>query len=416
MKRNLYAGIDVGSSSVRVGLLDDNGVLIDTYSEPITYYVNKENPSFVTQSSDEVWNATLKCLGILKNSIKESGYELVSVGCCATCSMVVMRNTTDGLVPYPVNYASDDENQNIVFWMDRRAQEQADFINNKLKHDKVLDKQGGAFIAEMGIPKVKYLIEHIPKEDIDDIVFFDLHDFISYKLGGSKTNNNFEINISNTKSQIALDGELKGWSSRFFKLIGLEQLAKDNFKAIGRVERNSNYTGFLGVPLAGTKIGKHENCTIGHGVIDSYGSWLASSGKSIEGTLTMVAGTSTCFIIGHTSNETVPGIWGPFEGIFSEYLVSTAGQSATGLLFQRLFESHPAFTQIQNHTGDDVFEIIEDKIKTIELETGKSIHFLTKNMHLYGDLLGNRTPYCDSGMRGVFYGESADTSLNDFIM
>lgn len=407
-----YAGCDVGSTEVRVGLLNEQGELQLHTSEPISYHHSQIDSRFVTQSSTQIWAAFEKCWITLGSQVPRNSIK--SIAFAATCSMVVMKQIDDELVPYPADYGFQDHDQNVVFWMDSRASEEAKKINNILRDDQVLKYYGGSFISEMGVPKVKYLIDHIPQQVLKDIVFFDLHDFLAFMFaqGGYCINTDFVA--SNSLSQRALDGGLKGWSASFLSKIGLDHLGKDGFKAIGKVEPTAAKH-YSTIPLAGAAIAKSRSVSISQGVIDSYAGWIGSCGKDVQNSLTMVAGTSTCYLIGHKSINTIKGIWGPYEGIFPDLYASEGGQSTTGKLLEHLFVTHPAYSKLLE-LGDDVYKSLDDLIIKLEKESGESIHLVAKYCHFYGDLSGNRTPYGDSSMRGVFFGESVDTSINDLVL
>src|SRR3989442_1097634 len=53
--RQAFIGIDVGTSSARAGVFDENGVLLATARHPITVW--HEAGSVVEQSSSEIWSA-----------------------------------------------------------------------------------------------------------------------------------------------------------------------------------------------------------------------------------------------------------------------------------------------------------------------------------------------------------------------
>ncbi|CCH42169.1 Glycerol kinase [Wickerhamomyces ciferrii] len=409
-----HVGVDVGSSSIRVAFTDSNGVIVAVDSENLDYTQSLENPKFVTQSSEQILQGYDRCINRINDQLKDEEFKLVSIGVAATCSMVVMERTIDGLVPYPVDYGFKDSKQNIVFWMDSRAEKETKDINDSLKGDKLLNYHGGAFIEEMGLPKIKWLIDNIPNQDLEDIVFFELYDFITFKL--SKASNistgTQDLKTSDTGYHIAMDGSIKGWDLDLLKRLDLDILSNGNFKAIGRLESSYTKT-YLPIPDAGSLVYiTEENLAIGHGVIDCYAGWIASCGKKIQNTLTMIAGTSTCFLVAHNNPSPSPGIWGPYNTLISELQVSEGGQSTTGKLIEHLFETHPAFKQIES----DPFTLLEDRLTILEAVTGESAHFKNKDNFLYGDLSGNRTPYADGSMRGVFIGESTDISLNDLTL
>lgn len=411
--RELYAGVDVGSTAVRIGLLDAQGELKYVEFSKIRYHVDERDDTFVTQSSRDIAAGMDICLARLQGRL-ETDEMIVSIACAATCSLAAFKKNGDDLVPVSVKREFDDNDQNVVFWMDSRARKQAQEINSILKDNKLLDYYGGSFIPEMAIPEVKYLIDNMPS--LEDIVFMDLHNYLTYRLLHKDGEYSDSITVSNSDTQRSIDGELQGWNADFLRTIGLGTLTVNNFQALYTAKKQTEDIGFHELPLAGSRIGTtRNNIVVSQGIIDSYAGWIGASSSNIENTLTMVAGTSTCFIIGHGSKEvTIRGVWGPYEGIISGLYVSEAGQSTTGKLIEHLFETHPAFPALSKY--NNAFDGLEIEIAKLENDQGENIHFITKYIYNYGELSGNRTPYGDSSMRGVFFGESVDTSVNDLVI
>lgn len=397
---SFYAGVDVGSTAVRVGLLDVDNVLRYVESFPIEYHSDNK---FFTQSTNQIVDGLHHCIDKLKTKGR-----ILSIACSATCSIAVFKKDKIGsLIPYSVQKDLKDNDQNVVFWMDSRAVKETLELNYTLKDDDVLKFYGGSLIEEMAIPKVKYLVDNLPAEDLKDLVFLDLHDYLTKVVSDGQL---FPYKSSNFETKRSIDCELRGWSSSFLTKIGLDQLCLNSFQALGS---NSNAE-IHDLPLAGTKLCSSSNGIVSQGVIDSYAGWIGSSTRSFEDCLVMVAGTSTCFIIAHKmKNATIKGIWGPFEGLLPDLYVSEGGQSTTGKLIEHLFETHPAF---KGFDSNNIFDDIENHLAILESENAENIHIIAKNIHTYGDLSGNRTPFGDGSMRGVFFGESVDTSKNDFVL
>ena len=62
-----FLGVDVGTSSVRVGLFGTKGQLVDSKSEPIKIF--NIRPDFYEQSSEDIWNAVCLCI---KNIVSDN--------------------------------------------------------------------------------------------------------------------------------------------------------------------------------------------------------------------------------------------------------------------------------------------------------------------------------------------------------
>ena len=74
----LFAGIDVGTGSVRVGLFDEKGRLIRRASHPIRIWHNhssQNSSARIEQSTDDIWDAVCVAMRIVvsgKNKFENS--------------------------------------------------------------------------------------------------------------------------------------------------------------------------------------------------------------------------------------------------------------------------------------------------------------------------------------------------------
>ena len=83
-----FVGIDVGTSSARAGIFDENGSLLATARHPITVW--HEAGSVVEQSSSEIWAA---CAASVRAAMAEAALPasaIKGIGFDATCSLVVV--------------------------------------------------------------------------------------------------------------------------------------------------------------------------------------------------------------------------------------------------------------------------------------------------------------------------------------
>lgn len=390
-------GIDLGSTAVRVGLFNFNDdTVINITREPVPFYFDDDPTNLwqYTQDSEEIMNAIYKCF----EKLSLDTYEVKSCGVSATCSMAVFMREGEKLIPF--NSSSNDGTKNVVFWMDSSAIKNSQELNKKCPAY-IRSFMGGNFIPEMGVPKLKRLTDHLTdarQTTHYSLELFDLHRYIGYELA-EKYNWNYEkiLNTPNT-NEIGNDGELAGWSSSFYE--GILKLPANVVIGPLRVQPEKFQNGAI----------KIASC------IDCYSSWFSLCSSDLPHSLFVVGGTSTCYVYASSSlKSTIPGVWGPFTDIMSPYSVYETGQSCTGRLIEYLFETHPASSGIPRQNWPDLLKKIEHEIVCIENETQESVHFKTKNMFLYGDLQGNRTPYADPDMSGMFIGETTDTSFKNLV-
>src|SRR6266481_4339358 len=218
--RQAFIGIDVGTSSARAGVFDENGVLLATARHPITVW--HEAGSVVEQSSSEIWSA---CAASVRAAMGEAAIPPSAVkglGFDATCSLVVLDAAAD---PLTVS-ASGDERRNVIVWMDHRAIAEARQVNDT--HDDVLRYVGGSISPEMEIPKLLWLKRHLPSTYQAAGHFFDLADYLSFRATGSTARS--MCTLACKWNYLAHE---RRWSGSYFERVGLGDLAADEYAKIG---------------------------------------------------------------------------------------------------------------------------------------------------------------------------------------
>src|SRR5882762_6121140 len=121
--RQAFIGIDVGTSSARAGIFDENGTLLATARHSITVW--HEAGSVAEQSSAEIWAA---CATSVRAAMAEAALPVSAikgVGFDATCSLVVVDAAGN---PLSIS-SSGDVTRNVIVWMDHRAMDEAHRVN-----------------------------------------------------------------------------------------------------------------------------------------------------------------------------------------------------------------------------------------------------------------------------------------------
>src|SRR5689334_20726564 len=116
-------GVDVGTGSARAGLFDTQGCLLASAVEPIQTW--KPRPDFVEQSSEDIWHAIGKTIRQVLQHAGIASEQVVGISFDATCSLVVLDQQDQ-----PLSVALEgDPQRNIIVWMDHRALEETEAIN-----------------------------------------------------------------------------------------------------------------------------------------------------------------------------------------------------------------------------------------------------------------------------------------------
>lgn len=432
-----YIGVDVGTGSARACIIDDSGEILSVHSKDISKWEPKV--SYFNQSSTQIWDSICWCTQKIIQESKVDPKQIRGIGFDATCSLVVLNEKSDKPVGVGPDFNNSD--QNIILWMDHRAEDQTNAINST-GHN-LLRYVGGKMSIEMEMPKVKWLKENMPKGMFNDCKFYDLADFLTHRATGSETRSFCSVVCKQGYVPVGIDGSVKGWSADFLNEINLPELVEDNFRRIGGVKgQNGQYLsaghqiGHLS-ETAAKELGLTTDVAVGSGVIDAYAGWIGTVAAKtslladedireddislLENRLAAVAGTSTCHLVMSKDPIFVPGVWGPYRDVLiPDYWLAEGGQSTTGELLKFVVTSHPASAELKEKAtakGESVFEYLNNRLDQLRaLENAPSIAYLAKHLFFYGDFYGNRSPIADPHMRGSIIGQDMDTSLDNLAI
>ncbi|KAG7886647.1 hypothetical protein KL938_000300 [Ogataea parapolymorpha] len=440
-----YVGVDVGTGSARAAVVDQTGAILGLAERPITR--NELKANFITQSSTEIWDAICYCV---KTAISQSHVDpadVLGIGFDATCSLVAINEKTDEPMAVGPDFADDLEN--IILWMDHRAEVEVNEIN--ATHDECLKYVGGKMSIEMELPKMKWLKNHMPKDSNGESLFkqckfYDLADFLTHKATGSETRS-FCSTVC--KQGYIPEGitNRNGWSSEFLTEIDLPELVEDNFRRLGGVDGVNGKFLSAGETVgslterAAEQLGLTTDCYVGSGVIDAYAGWIGTVAAQTEtpiadlveqdknnkgmakakGRLAAVAGTSTCHICLDDKPIFVDGVWGPYRDVMAKgFWLAEGGQSCTGALLAHVLSTHPAYMELgvaSEASGTSRFDFLNSRLEQLKKSTKeRSVVALAKNLFFYGDFHGNRSPIADPQMRASIIGQSMDTSLDSLAV
>ncbi|KAG7840534.1 hypothetical protein KL942_002485 [Ogataea angusta] len=440
-----YVGVDVGTGSARAAVVDQTGAILGLAERPITR--NELKANFITQSSTEIWDAICYCV---KTAISQSHVDpadVLGIGFDATCSLVAINEKTDEPMGVGPDFA--DHLENIILWMDHRAEVEVNEIN--ATHDECLKYVGGKMSIEMELPKMKWLKNHMPKDSNGESLFkqckfYDLADFLTHKATGSETRS-FCSTVC--KQGYIPEGitNRNGWSSEFLNKIDLPELVEDNFRRLGGVDGVNGKFLSAGETVgsltekAAEQLGLTTDCYVGSGVIDAYAGWIGTVAAQTEtpiadlveqdknnkgmakakGRLAAVAGTSTCHICLDEKPIFVDGVWGPYRDVMAKgFWLAEGGQSCTGALLAHVLSTHPAYMELgvaSEASGTSRFDFLNSRLEQLKKSTKeRSVVALAKNLFFYGDFHGNRSPIADPQMRASIIGQSMDTSLDSLAV
>jgi len=187
-------GIDLGTSSVKVIVIDENGKVVLSKSK--NYQINRPQKDFVEQNPEEWWSKT-------KEALKQAFKELKDDRQKVNISCIGISGQMHGLTTF-------DKNNNLIgpaiIWADNRSKEEVKFIKDKL-NDNELKLLANPIVTSFTASKLLWL-KNNRKNDWDKLNKILLpKDYIAYKLTGK-----FITDKSDASGTLLFDIEKGVWS------------------------------------------------------------------------------------------------------------------------------------------------------------------------------------------------------------
>jgi D-ribulokinase len=411
MTRPYFIGVDVGTGSARAGVFDASGQCFGVGKKDILIF--QDSGEIVEQSAADIWTSV--CYAIRTAVIKANIdiFDIAGIGFDATCSLVVV---TESGTPLPVG-ESGNADRNIIVWMDHRATDQSKRIN-ATKHD-VLKYVGGQISPEMETPKLLWLKEKKPDVYAAAGHFFDLTDYLTWRSTGDTARS-----ICTVTCKWTYLAHEKRWDASYFRQIGLEDLADEDFKRIGQVIVEPGTA--LGSGLtdkAAQDLGLRAGTPVAAGLIDAHAGGVGTLGAGGEGgtaetRMGYVFGTSACTMSSTSEPAFVPGVWGPYYSAMIPGLwLNEGGQSAAGAAIAHLLTFHPASSeasQLANAADQSLPDFLVSQAARACPSMSDAID-LAGSIIVVPEFIGNRSPFADPDSKAIIAGLGFEHDLASLL-
>lgn len=444
--RFYYIGVDVGTGSARAALVDNDGNILAESTHATQTFRLESDARIFEQSTTDIWSQIKLAITQVVAASKVDPSLIKGVGFDATCSLAVTDFDGNPIAVTPqsptTSFNWGPGERNVILWADHRAEAEAALINST--GSKVLNYVGKTMSLEMEIPKILWLKKHMPAELFEQCMFFDLPDYLTYKATGSLARSNCSLVCKCSYVPPGVDGSELGWQPEFFEQIGLGELVKNDFQQLGGVPGRNGIVLTAGQPVGdglsadvATELGLAPGIAVGSALIDAYAGWVGTVAApatnpvdesknspsliSSQNRLAAIAGTSTCYCVQSPDGILVDGVWGPYKhAVFPGLWMNEGGQSSTGQLIDFIIDTHPAAPSLRtlaSETNRSPFVVLHDKIDSLASEASLAhASLLTKDLFIYPDFHGNRSPLADSKMKGMITGLKLDRSLADLAL
>ena len=201
---NFLIGIDVGTSSLKTLLLDEEGTVVESAGESYPFHTPK--PLWSEQDPAHWWKAT--CLSIKR--VMEAGNvspeAIAGIGLTGQMHGLVLLDREDRVL------------RPCILWNDQRTAKQCADITRKVGADRILQLTGNPVLPGFTAPKIAWVQENEPEVFAQAARFLLPKDYVRFLLSGEHFSD-----VSDASGTSLLDVGRRAWSEEMCQAIGLKK-------------------------------------------------------------------------------------------------------------------------------------------------------------------------------------------------
>ena len=197
---NYYIGCDLGTSSMKLLLTDENGNIFNSVSAD--YPVSYPCPGWSEQSADLWWEALISLVPQLI-----AGFDSTLV------RAIGIAGQMHGLVALD---AMGKPIRPVILWNDGRSEHEVEYLNNTVGTAALIESTGNIAYAGFTLPKILWMRENEPHLFAKIKKIMLPKDYLNYKLTGT-----FATDFSDASGTLLLDVKNKCWSKPMLQIAGI---------------------------------------------------------------------------------------------------------------------------------------------------------------------------------------------------
>ncbi|MGL5355535.1 MAG: xylulokinase [Cetobacterium sp.] len=361
----MYIGIDLGTSAVKLLLMDSTGKVIKTVSKEYPLLFPEEN--WIEQNPDEWIEKSFEAIKEFSNEEKSS---VKGISFSGQMHGSVFLNSEDKVI------------RPALLWCDQRTVEECNYLNNKFgKH--LIELTGNIALTGFTAPKILWLKNNEP-ENFKFIKKIMLpKDYLAFKLSGV-----FSTDVSDASGTLLLNVKDRTWSKEILNEIGiteneLPQLF-ESYEVVGTI-----------LPNIAKDLGLKNDVKIVAGGGDQA---VGATGVGVveDGILSVALGTSGV-VFANSSSYSVDE-----NARLHSFCHANGGYHQMGVMLSAAGSLKWLTENIYN--SNDYATIVEKEATKAKLDD---------NLFFLPYLTGERTPHNDPDARGSFIGLNIQHSRQD---
>lgn len=237
----LYIGIDLGTSAVKLLLMDSDGKIVNIVSREYPLYF--PHPGWSEQKPEDWYAQTMDGIKELIKDVDKSQVAGISFG--GQMHGLVILDKEDNVI------------RPAILWNDGRTTEETGYLNNVIGKEKLSEYTANIAFAGFTAPKILWVKNKEPENFAKIAKIMLPKDYIAYKLTGIHC-----TDVSDASGMLLFDVKNRKWSKEMCDICGISeaQLAKcyESYEAVGTV-----------LPQIAAELGIPESCKVAAGAGDN---------------------------------------------------------------------------------------------------------------------------------------------------
>ena len=363
----LYIGVDLGTSAVKLLLMEGNGRIVNIVSKEYPLYF--PHPGWSEQNPADWWKNVVE--GIRELTANADKTQVAGISFGGQMHGLVILDSEDNVI------------RPAILWNDGRTQKETDYLNNEIGKDKLVELTANIAFAGFTAPKILWVKNNEP-ENFKKIAKIMLpKDYLAYMMSGC-----FCTDVSDASGMLLLDVKNRTWSKEMLDICGvsLSQMPKlfESYETVGTLK-----------PELARELGLQETVKIVAGAGDNAAA-AVGTGTVGDGRCNISLGTSgTVFISSKTfekNDNPAIHLFDHADGTYHLMGCMLSAASCNKWWMEDIIGTK-AFAEEQKGITDDMLG-------------NNHIYFLPY-------LMGERSPHNNPDARGAFIGMSMDSTRAD---
>ncbi len=358
-----FLGVDMGSSSIKATLLDEEAAIVLRVKAPVTILNIKEG-FFEIDSNDTWWRGFESICNEIRKQIDIKDVDSICISSLCGTLVPVDKNLN------PVYNA-------ILYSIDTRSSLQVDQLNRHYGEAYLLSKLGGVYTTHSILPKILWIKENLPDVYQKTAYFIESSNFVTSQLTGKVA-----WDYPTAMGSQLVDVQTLGKTINISEDFGIDP---------GRIPNFAYPTDLIGTVSTskGKSLGFSENTKVYVGACDINAEAMAL-GSVHPGDMTVVFGSTLCTLLTIDKYQVKKGFRSGISVLKGTFRLGTA--SSAGARFT---------------------EWIDNLLKT---ECNLMNSTLPTEMMMLPYLDGVRSPFDNPKAAPVFLGMKHNTTLNDLCV